>query len=509
MFSDYLPWWGMLILACHFSLLIILSIFGLHRISMVFRWFLYKDKTNETAIKFKNLPKITVQIPLFNERMVAQRIIDTVAEIDYPNELLQIQIVDDSTDETLTIAASRVKYFQDQGVNISHVTRLHRQGYKAGALKEAMKCASGEFIAIFDADFIPHPSLLRDTIHEFTQQDVGMLQFRWGHLNRQNSHLTEIQAVMLDAHFGLEQQVRNNSGMLLNFNGTAGMWRTQAILDAGNWSADTLTEDLDLSYRAQLKGWKMHYLNNVVCHGELPADINAFKSQQHRWAKGGVQVMKKMLGKVWRSPIPLKVKIESTFHLSNNLAYLVVLVDTLIFLLPSIWIREVYQLKTMLWLDIPFLVLSSGGHLSYLVFGQVALKHSLRKALLNIPRLIIMGIKLAFNNANAAVEALRGQQSEFVRTPKSGELSDNAVPFEHVQKATTEISTPAQKFNLYQAVPPKGALLELALALTYSVVFLWAVYQEMWLLLPFIFLLIYGATSATKHSFVSYLKLSK
>lgn len=507
MFSDALPWWGALVLALHFGLLILLSLFGIHRFSMVIRWFFYKNKHQRTTNTFQNLPKITVQIPLFNERMVAQRIVDTVAALDYPNELLQIQIVDDSTDETLEITAARVKLYRDKGLNISHVTRNNRKGYKAGALKAAMDHASGEFIAIFDADFIPHPSILKDTIHEFCQKDVGMLQFRWGHLNRKNSNLTEVQSIMLDAHFGLEQHVRNNSGMLLNFNGTAGIWRTEAIIDAGHWSADTLTEDLDLSYRAQLKGWKMHYLNDVVCHGELPADINAFKSQQHRWAKGGVQVMKKMLGKVWRAPVPLKVKIESTFHLSNNLAYMVVLVDTLIFLLPSIWLREVYQLKTMLWLDIPFLILSSGGHITYLVFGQVALRESLAKAIYQIPRLIIMGIKLAFNNANAALEALRGQQSEFVRTPKSGELSDDIVSLDHVQQSTN--ATNSSTLALYQAVPPKGALLELALTITYSIVFVWAIYQQMWWLLPFILLLICGAASATKQSFVGYLKLAK
>jgi cellulose synthase/poly-beta-1,6-N-acetylglucosamine synthase-like glycosyltransferase len=508
-FSDSLPWWGMLILAAHFALLVILSLFGLHRMSMVLRWFFHKNKTQQTSQTFETLPKVTVQIPLFNERMVAQRIVDTVVKFEYPRDRLQIQIVDDSTDETLNIAADRVKYYQDQGINISHVTRTNRQGYKAGALKEAMDSATGEFIAIFDADFVPHPSLLKDTIHEFTHPDVGMLQFRWGHLNLKSSKLTEVQGIMLDAHFSLEQQVRSNSGMLLNFNGTAGIWRTSAIIDAGHWSADTLTEDLDLSYRAQLKGWKMRYLNNVVCHGELPADIYAFKSQQHRWAKGGVQVMLKMLGKVWRAPVKLKVKVESTFHLSNNLAYLIVLIDTLIFLLPSIWLREVYQLKTMLWLDIPFLVLSSGGHLTYLVFGQVALKHSLKNALMHVPRLVIMGIQLAFNNANAAVEALRRQESEFVRTPKSGELlEDNDELLELATPESDNLAT-TQALSLYKAVPPKGALLEAALTVTYSIVFLWAIHQKMWILLPFILLLICGAASATKHSFLGHLKLSK
>ncbi|NEQ69504.1 MAG: glycosyltransferase [Symploca sp. SIO2D2] len=477
--------------------------------SMVFRWFLYKSKADEVIQEFEDLPKVTVQIPLYNERMVAKRIIDAVADLDYPRDALQIQIVDDSTDETTGIAASSVRYYQEQGLNISHVTRVNRQGFKAGALKEAMESATGEFIAVFDADFIPDPRLLKDTIHHFTLSDVGMLQFRWGHLNRQSSKLTEAQGIMLDAHFSLEQQVRSKSGMLLNFNGTAGIWRTEAIIDAGHWSADTLTEDLDLSYRAQLKGWRMLYLNDVVCAGEIPSDINAFKSQQHRWAKGGVQVMKKMLGKVWRAPLKLKVKIESTFHLSNNLAYLVILADTIVFLLPSIWIREVYQLKSLSMLDIPLLVLSSGGHLVYLVFGQVALKRSLFDAILNVPRLIAMGIQLALNNANAAIEALRGQESEFVRTPKSGELSDEEDEISNIKQAIGKTCETAHALSLYRAVPPKGALIELVLTIVYVIVFFWAFHQKMWVLLPFILFLICGAAAATRQSFVGYLKLSK
>ena len=262
---------------------------------MVTRWHKYKDVKPSNKNKFNELPSITVQIPLYNERLVADRIIDAVAEFNYPADKLQIQIVDDSTDNTKESVAIRVAHFQNLGINIEHVHRTNRSGFKAGALKEAMDSASGEFIAIFDADFIPEKDLLLNTVHHFSNDNVGMVQFRWEHLNRSSSSLTQVQAMMLDAHFSLEQQVRYASGKLFNFNGTAGMWRTKAIIDAGHWSADTLTEDLDLSYRAQLAGWKMVYLNDVPCAGELPADMNAFKSQQHRWAKGGVQVMKKML----------------------------------------------------------------------------------------------------------------------------------------------------------------------------------------------------------------------
>lgn len=504
MFSSELPIWAAIILGIHFSMLAVLCLFGLHRLSMVFRWFLHKNHEPVANKTFDTLPKLTVQIPLYNERLVAQRIVDNVAAFDYPRDRLQIQIVDDSTDETVDLIAARVEHFKSNGIDISHVRRSDRTGYKAGALKHAMQFATGEFIAIFDADFIPHPSLLRDTVNHFADDVVGMVQYRWEHLNRFSSKLTETQAMVLDAHFGLEQKVRCSSGVLLNFNGTAGMWRTKAIIDAGHWSADTLTEDLDLSYRAQMRGWKMQYLNNVSCQGELPADMNAFKSQQHRWVKGGVQVMKKLLGKVWRSPISLKAKLEATYHLSNNLAYLIMLLHTVFLLIPSILIRDYYGFEYLLWIDLPLLLLSSGGHLIYLVFGQVSLKHSLKTALINVPRMMLLGIQLAFNNAKAATEALCGKESEFVRTPKSGELGNDALPIA-VEVGDNNNSPIANQ--LYKAVAPKGAVIELLLAIIYSLVFLWSVYAQMWFVTPFLFLLMVGFIDAAWHNLSGQLKL--
>jgi cellulose synthase/poly-beta-1,6-N-acetylglucosamine synthase-like glycosyltransferase len=494
-FSDVLPLWATLVLALHFFILAVLCLFGLHRLSMVLRWFLHRHDEPQIGQTFDTLPLLTVQIPLYNERLVAQRIVDAVAAFDYPSDRLQIQVVDDSTDQTLDIIAATVQHYQAKGLNISHVTRNNRVGYKAGALKQAMEFASGEFIAIFDADFMPHPSLLRDTIDHFCRPEVGMVQYRWEHLNRFSSKLTETQAMVLDAHFGLEQKVRCNSQVLLNFNGTAGMWRTAAILDAGHWSADTLTEDLDLSYRAQMRGWKMQYLNTVSCEGELPADMNAFKSQQHRWVKGGVQVMKKLLPSVWRSSISIKAKIEASYHLCNNLAYLIMLLHTIFLLLPSILIRDYFGIEYLLWIDLPLLLLSSGGHLVYLVFGQVALQRSFKTALINLPRLMLLGIQLAFNNARAATEALLGQESEFVRTPKSGEL------------ATASLSSPQVSQPLYQAVAPKGAIIELLLALIYSLVFIWSVYAQMWFVSPFLLLLTVGFVDAAIRSLSGQLRL--
>jgi len=493
-----------IIIAVHFLLLFILCLFGLHRLSMVARWFRYRQHTPKTPKKFNRLPKITVQIPLYNERMVAKRIVDSIVKLEYPQDRLQIQIVDDSTDSTCELVAERVKFYQMHGIDIEHVQRTNRQGYKAGALKEAMDTASGEFIAIFDADFIPHPDTLLNSVHYFTQSDVAMVQLRWEHLNRRSSLLTKTQAIMLDAHFSLEQQVRSATGMLFNFNGTAGIWRTSAIIDAGHWSADTLTEDLDLSYRAQLAGWKMIYLNNIPCPGELPADMNAFKTQQYRWAKGGVQVMMKMLPTVWKSKISLSKKIESTFHLSNNLAYFVMLVDTLFFLVPSLFLRDKYDYLNVWWVDIPLLLMSSGGHLIYLYWGQIALNRSKSRALVKVPNLVMLGIQLAINNSKAGLEALLGRQSEFVRTPKTGELQDKAQT--SADSATVSNAAPVTR---YKAAPPRGAIFECVIAGIYAVVLMWAVSHQHWFMLPFLLLLTIGFVTSAIHSFYNHYQLSK
>jgi cellulose synthase/poly-beta-1,6-N-acetylglucosamine synthase-like glycosyltransferase len=487
------------IIAAHFVLLLILSLFGLHRLSMVLRWFRYRHYKPQTPNQFTQLPNLTIQIPLYNERMVAKRIVDSIVKLDYPSDRLQIQIVDDSNDDTCELIAERVAFYQTQGVNIEHVQRTNRQGFKAGALKDAMDTATGEFIAIFDADFIPHPDTLLNSMHYFTQSNLAMVQLRWEHLNRRSSLLTKTQAIMLDAHFSLEQQVRSASGMLFNFNGTAGIWRTSAIIDAGHWSADTLTEDLDLSYRAQLAGWKMLYLNDIPCPGELPADMNAFKSQQYRWAKGGVQVMMKMLPTVWKAKQPLSRKIESTFHLSNNLAYFVMLVDTLIFLVPSLLLRDKYDYLNIWWVDILLLLLSSGGHLIYLYWGQVALGRSKHRALVKVPNLVMLGIQLAINNSKAGLEALMGRESEFVRTPKTGEQQD-APQFGNPLPA---------KITRYKAAAPKGAIFEFVIAGVYAIVLLWAVSHQHWFMLPFLLLLTIGFVTSAIHSFYNHYQLSK
>ena len=474
----------------HIFLLTILCSFGLHRLSMAVRWKRYGSASRCIAGRFAQLPTLTIQIPIYNERFVAERAIDAAVAIRYPREKLHIQIVDDSTDDTSQLISNKVAFHRANGIPIDHVQRNNREGYKAGALKSAMDHTRGEFIAIFDADFVPAPDCLIENIHHFTNPRMGMIQFRWEHLNRASSSLTEAQAIMLDAHFGLEQQVRSASGKFFNFNGTAGIWRTQAIIDAGNWSADTLTEDLDLSYRAQLRGWDMGYLNDVECPAELPANMAAFKSQQHRWAKGGVQVMMKLLVTVWKAPITLAQKIEATFHLSNNLAYFVLLVDTLFFLLPSLWIRSHYQLVGMWWLDLSLILVSSGGHLVYLYYGQVALGHSRSRALMYLPRLLLLAIQLTTTNARAGFEALRGNASEFVRTPKIGDIARQRVIPQHLQAA------------IYQAIKPKGVMIELLLVVIYVFVILWAIHNEQWLIVPFLIFICLGFAVSSMQSLI-------
>ena len=299
-----------------FSLLILFS-FGSHGFVMVYHYL--KNRGKEANLPpLPRQPIVTVQLPMYNEFYVVERIIEAVCAIEYPKDKLEIQVLDDSTDETTDLVKDTVARFQELGYDIKHVHRLNRSGFKAGALKHGLETARGEFVAIFDADFVPNSTFLRDTLPYFFQDEkTALVQTRWEHLNSDYSLLTRTQAMALDGHFVMEQGVRNRAGFFINFNGTGGIWRKEAIIDAGNWHSDTLTEDLDLSYRAQLRGWKFKYLNDVTSPAELPAEVNALKSQQFRWTKGAIETARKILPEVWRSGIPLRLKIHSTFHLTN------------------------------------------------------------------------------------------------------------------------------------------------------------------------------------------------
>ena len=319
-------------------MLILVSIYGLHRYVIIFLFLRHRKNHPTPAGEFKEWPAVTVQLPMFNERLVARRIIEHTCLLDYPREKLQIQVLDDSTDETCQIARQTVEKLRREGFHIEYIHRDDRYGYKAGALENGLKTATGEFVSIFDADFIPEPMFLRQSIPYFTDERVCVVQSRWDHLNRNDSLLTQTQAIFLDGHFAIEHVARNRSDRFMSFNGTAGTWRIAAIADAGGWHHDTLTEDLDLSYRAQLKGWRFIYLPQLTAPAELPPEMNAFKAQQFRWTKGGAQTALKILPKVMLSKMPLKVKVEAFFHLTCFSLHLYMMILVLM-LFPAMYIR--------------------------------------------------------------------------------------------------------------------------------------------------------------------------
>jgi cellulose synthase/poly-beta-1,6-N-acetylglucosamine synthase-like glycosyltransferase len=405
-----------LILAAYFFVLVILAVYGWHRYYLVYLYMKNKDRHPAPA-GMERLPKVTVQLPIYNEMYVADRLIDAVCQIRYPRELLEIQVLDDSTDETQIVAERAVMRNALAGVDITYLHRTDRTGYKAGALDEAMKVAKGDFIAIFDADFIPSTDFLERTVPYFGDERIAMVQARWGHINQDYSLLTKIQSILLDAHFVLEHGGRNRAGMFFNFNGTAGIWRRTAINDAGGWQHDTLTEDLDLSYRAQLRGWKFIFLPNLVAPAEVPVEMNSFKSQQHRWAKGSIQTCKKLLPQILRANIPLSVKAEAFFHLTANFNYPLMCVLSML-LGPSMAIRYNMGWYEMLLIDAPLFFAATASVANFYIVCQRELHSDWVTRLKYLPFLMSIGIGLTVNNTKAVFEALFNQQSEFARTPK-------------------------------------------------------------------------------------------
>jgi cellulose synthase/poly-beta-1,6-N-acetylglucosamine synthase-like glycosyltransferase len=406
------------ILGLYFLTLVLLALFGLHRYVMVYLYYRHRDKRARVASLPERLPRVTVQLPLYNEMYVVDRLLESVARIQYPRDLLEVQVLDDSTDETTTIAAAAVRRHRGRGLDIQYIHRTDRVGYKAGALAEGLKAAKGEFVLIFDADFVAPPDILEKTIGHFQDPGVGMVQVRWGHVNREYSLLTQVQSVLLDGHFILEHGGRNRSGRFFNFNGTAGVWRRETIADAGGWQHETLTEDLDLSYRAQMRGWRFVFVQDVVSPAEIPVEMNSFKSQQHRWAKGSIQTCKKLLPRILASNLSLPIKAEATFHLTANLAYpLMVLLSILMF--PAMVIRYNMGLYEMMIVDVPLFL---GATLSvctfYLLSQREVFGEEWRGRIKYLPAVLAVGIGISVNNAKAVVEALLGHDSEFARTPK-------------------------------------------------------------------------------------------
>ncbi len=403
----------------YFIVLIILAAYGAHRYWLVYLYYKHKkNKTTTPAAYFEDLPRVTVQLPIFNEQYVVDRLLDAVCKLDYPREKLDIQLLDDSTDETIEVARALVERYAALGHPVSYLHRDNRRGFKAGALEEGLKTAKGEFVAIFDADFVPPPDFLLKCIHHFTNPKIGMVQTRWTHINRNYSLLTEVEAILLDGHFVLEHSGRARSGVFFNFNGTAGMWRRIAIDDAGGWQHDTLTEDTDLSYRAQLKGWKFLYLQDVECPAELPVEMTAFKTQQARWAKGLIQVSKKILPKVFISDVPRSVKIEAWYHLTANLSYPLMIVLSVL-LLPAMVIRFYQGWFQMVYIDLPLFMASTFSISSfYLVSQKELFPKTWLRTFLYLPFLMALGIGLTITNTRAVLEALAGKQTAFARTPK-------------------------------------------------------------------------------------------
>jgi len=409
----------MALLIPYFAVLILLASYGAHRYVLVYLY--YKNKKNRTTEpfqKFSELPRVTVQLPIFNERFVVERLLEAVGRLNYPYDKLDIQVLDDSTDDTVRVARALVEQYSGQGLPVTYLHRSNRAGFKAGALAEGLKAAQGEFIAIFDADFVPPEDFLLRTIHHFTDPKVGMVQTRWTHINRNYSFLTEVEAILLDGHFVLEHAGRARSNVFFNFNGTAGLWRRQTIEQAGGWQHDTLTEDTDLSYRAQLQGWRFIYLQDVECPAELPVEMTAFKTQQARWAKGLIQTSKKILPQVLKSEQSFHVKLEAWYHLTANLSYPLMIVLSVL-LLPAMIIRFYQGWFQMLYIDLPLFLASTFSISSfYLVSQRELFPRRWPRALLYLPFLMALGIGLTVTNTRAVLEALFGRQSAFTRTPK-------------------------------------------------------------------------------------------
>lgn len=417
-----------------------LSGYGCHRLCIVYLYLRHSWRRPEVKRKFDDLPLVTVQLPVFNEMHVVERLLTSVSKLDYPREKLQIQLLDDSTDETTEIARMEIEKLQGRGFDAELIHRDDRTGFKAGALENGLDTAKGEYVFILDADFVPNSDVLRKTIHYFTDDEIGLIQTRWGHLNRNYNLLTRVQAMFLDGHLELEQTARNRSGRFFTFNGTGGIWRKKCIADAGGWEHDTLTEDMDLSYRAQLRNWRFIFLNEVETPAELPVDMDGFKSQQHRWTKGSIQCCKKVLSAIWRSKFPLHVKLEATAHLTSNFAWLLLMV--LCFL---IFPNTKYQPEMSVWvkalIHIPLFIFASGSVIFFYLMSQKALNpKGWWKEIIYLPCLLALGIGMSINNARAVMEALFNIQSGFVRTPKYG-----------IEKRKAEKS-PAARKSRYKAI---------------------------------------------------------
>jgi len=411
----------------YFFLLFVIAFYGVHIYWLIWLYLHNKSEVSHVKVMPTELPHITIQLPTYNERAVVVRLIKAAADQDWPKELLEIQVLDDSNDDTSELAAGEIESLSAEGYNIKHIRRDDRNGYKAGALENGLRLASGEFLAVFDADNLPRPDFLKETIKYFADPKVGLVQARWSFLNRAESLLCRAQALFLDAHFFIEQAARCRGKLFMNFNGTAGIWRRQAIESAGGWQSDTLTEDLDLSFRSQMAGWRFIFAEDVDVPTELPASIRAFKSQQFRWAKGAFETGLKLLPTIMRSNFPLRIKLASFFHLTQKIISLAILFLS-VMLIPALFFRMETGMFKVLALDLPIFLAATGSMSIYygLAHKRERVDRSWRTGFI-LPVLTSIGIGLAVNNTFAVFSALFGRRNQFVRTPKSGAIGGRAV----------------------------------------------------------------------------------
>ncbi|NGX83471.1 cellulose synthase family protein [Aequorivita sp. KMM 9714] len=415
-----------IIIAIYSIALLLIFMYALAQLNLLFNYLNARKKHKESpTFDFSNpeeIPFVTIQLPVYNELYVMKRLLDNIALIDYPHDKLEIQVLDDSTDESFEATAKHIQELKKTGLDIQHISRENRVGFKAGALKEGLKIAKGEYIAIFDADFLPQKDWLKKTIPYFKDSEIGVVQTRWGHINRDYSILTRVQAFALDAHFTLEQVGRNSKGHFINFNGTAGVWRKECILDAGNWEGDTLTEDLDLSYRAQLKKWKFKYLEDVETPAELPVVISAARSQQFRWNKGGAENFQKMAKRVLKSDnISNKTKVHSLLHLLNSTMFLNILIVAILSI-PMLYIKNEYEHLKVYFYVMSFFVISTIIFFVCYWFTFKSIYGGGFKRFLKYTAMFFTFFSIAMgfsvHNSIAVLEGHFGKKSDFIRTPK-------------------------------------------------------------------------------------------
>jgi cellulose synthase/poly-beta-1,6-N-acetylglucosamine synthase-like glycosyltransferase len=471
--------WAPALLALYYLVLVVLAFYGLHRLVLVWRYLRHRGEAAAPPplpADPQSWPVVTVQLPLYNEMYVAERLIEAVCNMDYPRQRFEVQVLDDSTDETTEIVARQVAAFRAQGVDVHHLHRTDRRGFKAGALAAGLRQAKGALIAVFDADFVPQPEFLLRSVPFFADPGIGMVQGSWAHINRGYSLLTRVEAILLDGHFLVEHTARHRSGCFFNFNGTAGIWRRAAIETSGGWTHDTLTEDLDLSYRAQLAGWRFLYRPELAVPSELPVDVNGFKSQQFRWAKGSVQTGRKLLRRILAAPLPGRVKLEAFFHLTNNASYpLMTLLAVLIF--PAMLVRHTYSVRQMLLVDLPLFLTATVSVLSFYSLSQLARGGGGRRELRYLPALMGVGIGLSLNNARAVLSGLFQRGGTFHRTPKY-----------RIEKAGQDWLG-----KRYRVRNPTF-LLETTFALYFIAATLYAIHAHMWISIPFLYLFVQGYT---------------